>query len=97
MQEALLTQDLAPTLRARIARLVTSTRFQQAVTGLILLNAVTLGLETSATVMAAYGPTLEFVDRALLGLFSAELALRIFAFRGVASTEVVENPVWSGV
>ncbi|MFC0386781.1 ion transporter [Muricoccus vinaceus] len=82
MQEALLAQDLAPTLRARVARLVTSTRFQQIVTGLILLNAVTLGLETSASVMEAYGPLLEVTDSALLWLFSAELALRIFAFRG---------------
>lgn len=82
MQEALLAQDLAPTLRARVARLVTSTRFQQIVTSLILLNAVTLGLETSASVMEAYGPLLEVTDSALLWLFSAELALRIFAFRG---------------
>lgn len=82
MQEALSAQDLAPTLRARAARLVTSARFQQAVIGLILLNAVTLGLETSATLMASYGPVLELVDGVLLWLFSAELALRIFAFRG---------------
>lgn len=51
-------------------------------TGLILLNAVILGLETSATLMAAFGPVLELVDGALLWLFTAELALRIFAFRG---------------
>ncbi|WP_458095497.1 ion transporter [Roseomonas sp. WA12] len=50
-------------------------------TALILLNAVTLGLETSATAMASFGPVLEFVDSTLLWLFSAELALRIFAFR----------------
>jgi voltage-gated sodium channel len=81
LQEALLAQDFAPTLRARVARLVMSAGFQQGVTGLILLNAITLGLETSATLMAAYGPVLEFVDGALLWLFSAELALRIFAFR----------------
>jgi voltage-gated sodium channel len=82
LQEALLAQDFAPTLRARVARLVASARFQQAVTALILLNAITLGLETSATVMAAYGPVLEATDSALLWLFTAELALRILAFRG---------------
>ena len=82
MQEVLTAQDLAPTLRARAARLVTSAGFQKAVTGLILLNAVILGLETSATLMAAFGPVLELVDGALLWLFTAELALRIFAFRG---------------
>jgi voltage-gated sodium channel len=82
LQEALLAQDFAPTLRARVARLVMSARFQQAVTGLILLNAVTLGLETSSTVLTAYGPVLELMDSVLLWLFTAELALRIFAFRG---------------
>jgi voltage-gated sodium channel len=82
LQEAVSTQDLAPTPRARAARLVTSTGFQHAVTTLILLNAVTLGLETSATVMAGFGPALEFIDGSLLCLFTAELALRIFAFRG---------------
>ncbi|MCR0983081.1 ion transporter [Roseomonas populi] len=78
----LLGQDLAPTLRARAARLVLSAGFQHAVTGLILLNALTLGLETSATVMASFGPILELIDGALLLLFTAELSLRIFAFRG---------------
>ncbi|MBI0539235.1 ion transporter [Roseomonas sp. KE2513] len=68
-------------MRARVARLVTSARFQHAVTALILLNAVTLGLETSATAMAGLGPALEFIDSFLLLLFTAELALRIFAFR----------------
>ncbi|WP_338661226.1 ion transporter [Pararoseomonas sp. SCSIO 73927] len=82
MQEVLSTQDLAPTSRARAARLVTSEGFQRVVVGLILLNAVTLGLETSDTVMAGFGPVLEFIDGALLLLFTAELALRIFAFRG---------------
>jgi voltage-gated sodium channel len=82
LQEALLAQDTAPDLRARVARLVMSPRFQQAVTVLILLNAVTLGLETSSTAMASFGPVLEFVDGTLLWLFTAELALRIFAFRG---------------
>ncbi|WP_043839355.1 ion transporter [Muricoccus aerilatus] len=68
-------------MRARAARLVTSAGFQQVVIGLILLNAVTLGLETSAKVMRGFGPVLEFIDGALLLLFTAELALRIFAFR----------------
>ena len=39
----------------RLQALLESRRFQQAITALIVVNAVTLGLETSATVMAAGG------------------------------------------
>ncbi|MBK1662187.1 ion transporter [Paracraurococcus ruber] len=82
MQEVLTALDLDDSPRARIARLVLSQPFQRLVTGLILLNAVTLGLETSGSIMAAYGDLLHAVDAALLLVFTAELALRIYAFRG---------------
>ncbi len=69
--------------RAAAGRLVTSDMFQRIVIGLILLNAVTLGLETSGTIMASgWGVLLLGLDRALLWLFTAELALRIYAHRG---------------
>ncbi|MBB5690869.1 voltage-gated sodium channel [Roseomonas alkaliterrae] len=82
MQEVLIAADSANTLRARAARLVLSNGFQRTVIGLILLNAVTLGLETSSSVMAAAGGVLTVLDTGLLWLFTAELALRIYAFRG---------------
>ena len=82
MQEVLTAADAAGTPRARAARLVLSAGFQSLVVGLILLNAVTLGLETSETVMAAWGGALEALDGVLLWVFTAELALRIYAFRG---------------
>jgi len=81
MQEVLTGEDAADTLRARIARLVLSTGFQRLVIVLILLNAVTLGLETSDSVMAAWGGLLYAVDRVLLILFTIEIGLRIYAFR----------------
>jgi voltage-gated sodium channel len=82
MQEALIAADAADTRRARVARLVMSSRFQRAVISLILFNAFTLGLETSDRLMAEWGGLLHAVDRALLWIFTAELALRIYAFRG---------------
>jgi voltage-gated sodium channel len=82
MQEALTTLDTGDDLRARVARLVLAPVFQRVVIGLILLNAVTLGLETSDSVMEGYGTLLHAVDAVLLYLFTAELALRIYAFRG---------------
>jgi voltage-gated sodium channel len=81
MQEVLIAADAADTPRARAARLVLSPMFQHAVIGLILLNAVTLGLETSETVMRSWGGLLHAVDRILLVLFTAELGLRIYALR----------------
>jgi voltage-gated sodium channel len=82
MQEALTSADSGEDLRARAARLVMAPMFQKVVIGLILLNAVTLGLETSASITAAWGGALRVADNVLLCLFTAELALRIFAFRG---------------
>lgn len=82
MQEALTDEHAGEDLRSRVARLVVSPAFQHTVTALILLNAVSLGLETSESVMARIGPALLLVDDILLWLFTAELALRIYAFRG---------------
>ncbi len=82
MQEVLIAADAAATSRARAARLILSPGFQRAVIGLILLNAVTLGLETSDAVMEAWGGLLVAVDRTLLVIFTAEIAFRIYAFRG---------------
>ena len=81
MQEVLTSADSGDDLRARVARLVMAPSFQRVVIGLILLNAVTLGLETSASIMESHGGLLYAVDKALLYLFTLELALRIYAFR----------------
>lgn len=82
MQEALTAADADDSLRARIARLVMSSPFQTTIITLILLNAVTLGLETSDSILASWGDTLHVIDAVLLYAFTAELALRIYAFRG---------------
>ncbi len=82
MQEVLTTADSAATPRARAVRLILSAGFQNTVVTLILLNAVLLGLETSETVMAGWGGLLTFLDTALLVVFTAEVAFRIYAFRG---------------
>ncbi len=53
--------------------------FGTAVVALILLNAVILGLETFPEIMAAHGPVLKTVDRAILWIFVAELVVRLAA------------------
>lgn len=67
--------------RAVLARLVDHPVFQRGIIALIGLNAVTLGLETSPSVMAAVGPQLVALDRAILTVFVVEIALRLGAHR----------------
>jgi voltage-gated sodium channel len=65
--------------RARLRELVESQRFRHSILALIGVNALTLGLETSPTVMGAIGPALIALDHAILAVFVAELALRMYA------------------
>lgn len=69
-------------LRERIAAWLEQPPVQHALITLILLNAVILGLETSPTVMTAWGEFLVATDHVLLGIFVIEIALRIYAHRG---------------
>lgn len=56
--------------------------FEWTITALIVINAVTLGLETSKTAQREIGLFLHLADRFLLSVFTAELALRVVAYRG---------------
>jgi len=66
-------------MRERLKALVQSRRWEAAIISLIILNAVTLGLETSESVMAAFGPALVAFDALILAVFTVEIALRIVA------------------
>ncbi len=68
-------------LRAHACRIVTAVSFQNFITGVILVNAITLGLETSNEAMAAAGGLLHALDRIALAIFVVELALKLFAWR----------------
>lgn len=68
-------------MRERLRAIVGSSRWEGAITALILLNAVTLGLETSASVRAAAGPLLLAVDGFVLAVFVAEIAVRLLVHR----------------
>jgi voltage-gated sodium channel len=65
----------------RLQAAVESARFQRGITALIVVNAVTLGLETSETVMQAAGEALAALDRAILAVFVAELLVKIAVYR----------------
>jgi voltage-gated sodium channel len=66
--------------RQRVGRWIESQRVQHVIIGLILINAVTLGLETSPRMMDAIGGLLKFADRLLLGVFVAEILVKLYAF-----------------
>lgn len=61
--------------------LVESNVFQRAIIALILINAVILGLETYPQITARYGDFLWVADKLILGIFVAEIALRLIAHR----------------
>ena len=49
--------------------------------GVIIFNAILLGLETSKTVMATFGPLILMLDAICLGIFVTELILKFIAHR----------------
>ncbi len=58
----------------RIGRFVEGTLCQRVITLLIIVNGITLGLETSPTVMEAVGGVLHVFDKAVLAVFVFEIA-----------------------
>ena len=60
-----------------LRNVVQDRRTERFIMALIVLNAVTLGLETSASVMAKYGPVLVVIDRIIIGIFVAEILARL--------------------
>ncbi|MCY4220815.1 MAG: ion transporter [Thiotrichales bacterium] len=74
-----MTDHPPPTFRRRLAAIADDARFQRAIIVLIVVNAITLGLETSPAVMASAGPVLIAVDHMVLGIFVVELVIRIGA------------------
>ncbi|NJM84009.1 MAG: ion transporter [Tabrizicola sp.] len=52
---------------------------RNAIIGVILFNAVVLGLETSARVMAGFGPLILLLDKLCLAVFIAEIGLKLYA------------------
>ena len=72
----------APNWRVRLDIWVESPRFQRVIIVLVIVNAITLGLETVPQVMAVAGHWLPLVDRALLAIFVGEMTLKLLAQGG---------------
>jgi len=66
-------------MRERVRRLVDSSPFQWTIIGVILVNAVVLGLEVSPGWMERYEDETSVVGWVTVGIFVVEISLRLFA------------------
>jgi voltage-gated sodium channel len=72
--------NVAP-VRIQLAQWIESWRMQSLITGVIVLNAIVLGLETNALLMGRYGAVLVGIDRGCLAIFLIEIGIKLYAYR----------------
>ena len=60
-------------------RIVDSPGFQHFILGVIVVGAIVIGVETSATLTARYGAIIVAVEMLIQTIFVAEIAIRVFA------------------
>ena len=68
--------------RERLAAWIETMPVRKFIIGVIMFNAVILGFETSASIMAEWGGVLTTLDQACLAFFVGELLLKLYAFGG---------------
>lgn len=66
---------------ARLKSLVESPGFERFIIAIIVINAITLGLETVPVAMALFGPVLVAIDSAILAIFVVELLAKFAVYR----------------
>lgn len=64
-------------------RLVESRKFQNFIMGIIILNGVTMGLETSKNFATDYYAFFEFFNMAVVTIFTIEITLRIYVHKAL--------------
>ena len=65
-------------MKSMLERLLADPRSERLVLAVILVNAVTLGLETDAGMMARYGGVLDVLDRLALSIFCVEITAKLY-------------------
>ena len=65
----------------KIKNFVELSTFQNFIIILIIINGITMGLETSKSFMASYGGLIEMFNAFVIGVFVIEIALRIFVYK----------------
>jgi voltage-gated sodium channel len=67
--------------RERLGSFLEGRNFQSFIVTLIIINSITIGMETSKTWMYNYGSWFDYLDNIILGIFVVELFLKVYAFR----------------
>ena len=65
----------------KLTKFIESTQVRNFIIGVIIFNAIILGLETSTTVMSKFGGLIQALDKICLLIFVVELALKLVAYR----------------
>ncbi|MEA3371052.1 MAG: ion transporter [Campylobacterota bacterium] len=68
-------------MQKNLIQFVENSKFKNFIIALIVINGITMGLETSKEIMAVYGSYLHLFDSIVIGIFTIEIALRIYAYR----------------
>lgn len=68
-------------MRDKLIAFVEDDRVRNVVIGVIIFNAILLGLETVPAAMETAGPLIKALDRACLAIFVIELSLKLVAYR----------------
>jgi len=85
--------DCAPDqsgLRDKLLLLVDGQLFNNVIIGIIVLNSIVIGMQTSDAIVASFGPVLDILDKTFLAIFVVELMVRFVAY----GTGFVRRP-WS--
>ena len=76
-QKADITED---NFRARLRHLLETNWVKNTILGVIIFNAITLGLGTSDRIDAKFGDLLFVIDKTVLTIFVIELSLKLYAY-----------------
>lgn len=69
------------TVQDRLTTFLQTSWFGNFIMGVIIFNAILLGMETSKTIMDAVGPLILMLDRICLAIFVVELLIKMTAYR----------------
>lgn len=65
--------------RRYLAKILDGNKVQSFITGLIFINAITLGLETSSSIRSSVGTYLQIFDNFVIMIFAVEITLKLYA------------------
>jgi voltage-gated sodium channel len=66
--------------REKIKHFIEGKSLQNFIIGLIVLNSITIGFETSDKIMSSVGDTLLLIDKIILAIFVLEITLKLYAY-----------------